>query len=177
MFFAQKKLIIDYDRFLLADYVNETSCIKHQIKECADIHAEYGGFPDSYGYHNTRINQLWVDSTQIDFHDIGSQLGMEVVTVSAIRQPPGCVIPLHRDMFYQISIKYPEDSRLKVRANVHLEDWKMGHFIQYDNNVFTHWAAGDALLWDSDVWHLGANAGFQHKFTLQVSGFLVNDIS
>ena len=48
----------------------------------------------------------------------------------------------------------------------------MGHFIQYDNVVYTHWSAGDTLLWDSEVLHLGANAGMENKYTLQVSGFL-----
>jgi len=178
MYFNKKHLDINYSRFVNDDFnTHEGSCIKHQITECADIHQEYGGFPDSYSYDNTRINQLWYDNTQIDYEDLGKQLGMEVISVSAIRQRPGCVIPLHRDMFYQITSKYPNDTRLKVRANVHLEDWKMGHFIQYGDTVFTHWKAGDALMWDSEVWHLGANAGFQDKFTLQVSGFLLDDNS
>jgi hypothetical protein len=35
-----------------------------------------------------------------------------------------------------------------------------------------NWVQGNGWLWDSDVLHLGANAGMQNKFTLQVSGFL-----
>lgn len=174
MYFNKTHLNINYSRFINADYtVHEGSCIKHQVKECRDIHESYGGFPDSYSYDNTRINQLWYDKTQVDYVDLGGKLGIEIVSVSSIRQRPGCVIPLHRDMFYKITSLYPNDTRLKVRANIHLEDWKMGHFIQYNDKVFTHWKAGDTLIWDSEVYHLGANAGFENKFTLQVSGFLI----
>jgi hypothetical protein len=48
----------------------------------------------------------------------------------------------------------------------------MGQFLQYDNIVDTHWKAGDGHMWDENVLHLGANAGFERKYTLQVSGFL-----
>jgi hypothetical protein len=68
--------------------------------------------------------------------------------------------------------QYPNRKELKVRANVHLEDWKLGHFLQYDDVVHTHWRAGEVLLWDSEILHLGANAGMHNKYTLQISGFL-----
>jgi len=163
----------NYNIFLNADYShNEGSCIKHQVHELTDIHEQFGGFPKSYCYENTKIYQVWWTADQIDFEDIGRQLGMEVITVSSICQPPGGVIPWHRDTFFQINKRYPDRTDLKVRANVHLEDWKMGHFIQYNDTVFHHWTAGDVLLWDSSVLHLGANAGMENKYTLQVSGFL-----
>lgn len=168
------KLDIDYDPILLADYdADESSCIKHQVYELTDIHESFGGFPDSYVFANTRINQVWWNPDQLDFADIGRQLGMEVVTISSIRQRPGCVIPWHRDTFYQISQRHPDRQQLKIRANVFLEDWKIGHMIQYDDSVVTHWKQGEGLIWDSSVLHLGANVGMQNKFTLQISGFLL----
>jgi len=171
-----KKIYLDYDftKILEADYSQHTgSCIKHQVYEIADIHEQYGGFPKSYCLENTLIHQLWWDNKQLDFDTIGQQLGIEVITVSSIQQPPGCVIPLHRDTFYQINKQYPDRKELKVRANIHLEDWKLGHFLQYNNTVHTYWKAGEGLLWDTDILHLGANAGMHNKHTLQVSGFLI----
>ena len=171
-----KKIYLDYDftKILEADYTQHSgSCIKHQVYEVADIHKQYGGFPKSYCLENTLIHQLWWDDIQLDFENIGQQLGMEVITISSIQQPPGCVIPLHRDTFYQINKQYPNRKELKVRANVHLENWKLGHFIQYNDTIHTHWKAGDTLLWDRDVLHLSANAGMNNKHTLQVSGFLL----
>lgn len=173
MILKQVQLTYDFDIFLTADYsTHEGSCIKHQVYELTDIHKQFGGFPDSYCYDNTRINQLWWTNEQIDFYDIGQQLGIEVVTVSSIKQLPGCVIPWHRDTFYQIGQQFPNRLETKVRANIYLENWKMGHFIQYQDNVSTHWKQGQGFLWDSDILHLGANAGMEPKYTLQVSGFL-----
>lgn len=167
-------LNIDYSQLLAAQYEShEGSCVKHQVYELTDIHDQFGGFPKSYVYENTRINQLWWAADQLDFEDIGRQLGIEVVTVSSIRQHPGCVIPWHRDTFFQITQRYPDRKELKVRANIFMEDWKMGHYIQYDDTVVTHWKQGEGLMWDSEVLHLGANAGMQDKFTLQISGFLL----
>jgi hypothetical protein len=170
------KLNYDFSCFLTADYhQHEGSCIKHQIHELTDIHKKFGGFPKSYCFENTKIHQLWWTSDQIDFKEIGRQLGMEIITISSILQPPGCVIPLHRDTFYQITQRYPDRKDLKVRANIYLEDYKIGHFIQYEigngYNTSVDWKAGDGVVWDSEVLHLGANAGMENKYTLQVSGF------
>ena len=171
--FKKSHLNYNFEKILSADYTqHEGSCITHQVYELGDIHKKFGGFPKTYNYQNTIIHQLWWNDTQLDFEDIGQQLGIEVITVSSILQTPGCIIPLHRDTFFKINQLYPDRTEPKIRANIHLEDWKLGHFIQYDNTVYTHWSAGDTLIWDSEVLHLSANAGMQNKFTLQVSGFL-----
>ena len=175
-----KKINLDYnfDIFLNADYsVHEGSCISHQVHELTDIHEEYGGFPDSYENNNTKIRQLWWDNTQVDFDAIGKQLGIEPITISTILQPPGNTIPIHRDTFFQINKRFPNDTRLKVRANIYLEEWKVGHFLQYQEHDkqwhnSTHWNAGDGFIWDSQHLHLSSNAGMKPKYTLQVSGFM-----
>lgn len=174
--FLPVHISFDFTNFLEADYsTHEGSCIKHQTYELTDIHEQYGGFPDSYNIHNTKIHQLWWDKNQIDYNDLGQQLNMEVITVSTIKQPPGCVVPFHRDTFFQISKKYPERKEPKVRANIYLENYKMGQFIQYELDgkfeTSTNWKAGDGFLWDSNILHVSSNAGFQDKYTLQVSGF------
>jgi hypothetical protein len=172
------QLDIDFELFLQADYTQHTgSCTKHQVYELTDIHEKFGGFPDTYCLENTIIHQLWWSRDQIDFEDLGNKLNMEVITISSICQPPGCVIPLHRDTFFRIKEQFPNDSRQLVRANVYLEDYKVGQFIQYideqsNYQTSTNWRQGDGFLWDSEPLHLSANAGMQNKYTLQVSGFL-----
>ena len=175
-----KKIHLDFDfsKFLNADYLIHTgSCIKHQVHELTDIHEQYSGFPKSYCFENTIIHQLWWDNTQIDYDELGEKLGIEVITVSTIMQPPGCTVPLHRDTFFQITQRYPDRKELKVRANVYLEDYKIGQFIQYQEDdrytTSTDWKAGDGFIWDNEVLHLSTNAGMQLKYTLQVSGFLL----
>lgn len=168
----------DFDIFLSADYSAHCgSCIKHQVYELTDVHEQFGGFPKSYCLENTMIHQLWWTDKQIDYKQLGEKLNMEVVTVSTILQPPGCVVPYHRDTFFQISQRYPYRKEPKVRANIYLEDYKLGQFIQYmdDNKIHTSvdWKAGNGFVWDSDILHLSSNAGMQNKYTLQVSGFLL----
>ena len=177
-----KSVKIDYDlsQFLDADYsVHSGSCIAHQVHELTDIHDQFDGFPDSYDEGNTLIRQLWWDESNVDFNKLGSQLGMEIVTISSILQPPGNVIPLHRDTFFQINKRFPDDTRLKVRANVYLQDWSVGEFIQYERDGAwhnsTHWHAGEGWMWDSSHLHVSANAGMQDKYTLQISGFLIEN--
>jgi hypothetical protein len=170
---SQINLNYDFSIFFSKDYENHKgSCIKHQVHELTDIHQKYGGFPKSYCLENTLINQLWWTADEIDYKNIGKQLGLEIITVSTIRQQPGCVIPWHRDTFYQIRQQYPDRKDLKVRANIYLEDWKMGHFVQIDDTIDAHWKQGNGWLWDDSILHLGANAGMNDKFTLQISGFL-----
>lgn len=177
--FKPVHLNFDFTTLINADYTDHaTSCIKHQVHELTDIHEQYGGFPKSYNIHNTKIHQIWWDNTQIDYNELGQQLGMEVITVSTIKQPPGCVVPFHRDTFFQISQRYPDRKEIKVRANIYLEDYKMGQFIQYELDekfeTSTNWRAGDGFLWGSDILHVSSNAGFQDKYTMQVSGFSIN---
>jgi hypothetical protein len=174
MIIKETRLDYDFDVFLNADYsTHENSCITDLMKEFKDMYDDLGGFPDSFCYDNTKFSQLWWSEQQVDYEYIGSQLGIDVITVSTIKQPPGCVIPLHKDTFYRINQKHPERTETKVRANIYLEDWKLGHFIQYNDRVSTHWKKGQGLIWDSDVLHLGANAGISPKYTLQVSGFIL----
>jgi hypothetical protein len=180
-----KSIKIDYDlsKFLepKVDYsIHKGTCLSHQVHELTDIHKEYG-LGDTYDEENTVIQQLWYTDKQIDFKELGKQLGIEIITISSILQPPGNIITLHRDTFYQINKRFPNDERLKVRANIYLEDWKVGHLIQYqdinDNNKWKtsdNWKAGEGYLWSKDVLHLSANAGMKPKFTLQISGFLLN---
>jgi len=171
-------LSTDFEKLLNADYSRHYgSCISYQKREQEDIHNNVGGFPKSYHEDNTRIQQLWFDDGDIDYKELGEKLGMEVITVSTILQPPGNVVTLHRDTFFKIKNLYPEDTRTKVRANIYMQDWAPGHFINYqDKNkewqTSTHWKQGDGFIWDSNHLHLSANAGLVPKFTMQISGFL-----
>lgn len=177
MYFRSVHLDLNFQPLLDADYsVHTGSCIQHQVHELTDIHEQFGAFPKSYCLANTTIHQLWWGPDDIDYQILGQQLGMEVVSVSTIKQPPGCVVPYHRDTFFKINEQYPGRDGVKVRANIYLEDYRLGHFIQYtlasQHHTSTNWQAGDGFIWDSDVLHLSANAGMQDKYTLQVSGFL-----
>ena len=175
------ELGFDFSTFLppKSDYsVHKGSCLSYQRVEQNDLYDTYG---DGYSYHekNTVIQQIWHDVDHPIIKELSEQLNIDAKTSSSILQPPGNVITLHRDTFFKFTKLYPDDKRLKVRANIYLEDWEVGHMIQYkdinDNGKWKTsygWKAGEGFLWSSDVLHLSANAGMKDKFTLQISGFL-----
>ena len=174
--FKQVKLDYDLSKVLAADYFQHTgSCIQHQRKELVDIHDKVGALPDTYVLANTTIHQLWWDEDQVDYQKLGKQLQMEVVSVSSIMQPPGNCIPYHRDMFHKISVKYPDRTELKVRANIFLEDGEIGHLLQFTldgvHEPIANWKDNSGYIFDSDILHLSVNAGMKPKYTLQISGF------
>ena len=89
-------------------------------------------------------------------------------------------------MINQVKLDYNFDAFLNAdysvhegscRANMYLQDWKVGHLIQYQEHDkqwhnSTHWSAGDGYIWDHNHLHLSVNAGMSPKYTLQISGFL-----
>lgn len=173
-------LDFDYSFFLppLADYsVHKGSCISYQREEQNDLYTEYG---DGYSFdeNNTVIQQIWHDVEHPIVKELAKELNIEAKTCSSILQPPGNVVTLHRDTFFKFKKLYPDDTRTKVRANIYLEDWKVGHMIQYqdinDNKKWktsVDWKAGDGFLWSDKVLHLSMNGGMKDKYTLQLSGF------
>lgn len=161
-----KEVSIDYDFNFMYD-VNwnnyEHSCIAYPD----------GNLPKTFTHHNTLCYQKFFNREELDFKNLGDQVGVEAIYISMIKQPPGMVNPLHRDTFYRINKLFPDDPRLKVRANIQLLDWKTGHFLQFNDTVVTHWKANTGHMWDSSVFHLAANAGLEDRFSLQISGFLI----
>jgi hypothetical protein len=167
----------DLSQFLNADYSQHTgSCIAYQPKDMPEIYEPYGGMPETYVLENTTIHQLWWTDEQM-FKTLGEQLGIDVKSISTIKQPCGSCVTRHRDFFFKIKTEYPDDLRTKIRANIYLEDWDPGHYIAYEANGkwhnSTHWKAGEGWMWDSTHEHISANAGLKPKYTLQVSGFLL----
>ena len=176
-----KKIQLDYDfsEILTANYdVHSGTCIAHQAKEIPEVYESIGGHPGSYCLENTTIHQLWWDRNTLDFDNLEDQLGMEIVSVSSIRQDPGNCIPYHRDMFYRVKKEFPDRHNTIVRANIFLEDYKLGHFFQATldgtHQTVPNWNKNEGYMFDDSVYHLSSNAGLQPKYTLQFSGFLLD---
>ena len=146
------------------------SCINHQKTEQKDLHPDHT-MPDSLVLDNTAIHQKFFDRDDVDYEELGKQTNMEVISVSVIKQEPGNIIPKHRDMFHKITTEFPDRKSMKVRANIFLEDWKSGHYLEFDEEPCTHWKANEGYILNNQVIHLSANAGLEDKYPLQVSGF------
>lgn len=160
-------LDFDYSIFLKNKHIEEWSVIPYYNK------IESKKLPESYSEANTKINQIFWNKDVIDFDKLGSMLGIKVFTVATIKQKPGNVLPWHSDNFYKIIEEYPTIDKEKiVRANIFIEDWKIGHILQIEKNVVSNWKKGQGYIWSSGIYHLSGNLGFDNKYTLQVSGLL-----
>lgn len=165
---------VDFKQFLDAEYT-EYETISMQIWNDSNKNSNLtqlrSPLPDTYCWENTKMKQILWDLTDVDVDRLSKQLNMEISSVTSIMQPPGSIIPPHVDSFFQLRKKFP-DRPNPVRALIFIENWKAGHFLQCNDDVYTHWKCGDGLIVDRAQYHLSANAGVEDKYTVQVSGFM-----
>jgi hypothetical protein len=169
-----KETSIDYDMSFIFDFdwedYKDTS-IHNNVKKIPLIHDAYGGLPVTYTGDNTVIYQRFLTREEIDYDTLGDQIGIDVYTVSVIKQKPGNTIPLHIDSFYRLRQQNLEHTGDPVRANIYVEDWKWGHVIQFDKELKSNWKKNTGWIFNEHVLHLSSNCGMEDKHTLQLSGF------
>jgi hypothetical protein len=108
------------------------------------------------------------------FIDYFSKLGWKNIGTSYYRMDTGTILPSHSDLY----TRYIEIFNLKgkeqsiVRAVIFLEDWKSGHYAEYDYKPFVEWRKGDCVYWRYDTPHMAANMGPDPRYTLQITGHL-----
>ena len=70
----------------------------------------------------------------------------------------------------------PEDPDRVMRIMIQLTDWRPGQFWEYGNYHWNRWRAGDTVTFDwQNVPHCTANAGYDIRCTLQITGVRTND--
>ena len=163
---------IEYDMSFIfstnwEDY--QDTSIHYQVRRLQHIHEPYGGLPITYTDNNTLIYQRFLTREEIDYDILGNQVGIDVYTVSVIKQKPGNTIPLHIDRFYKLRQIKPNGE--PVRANIFIEDWKDGHILQFANEIKWNWKKNTGWIFNKHVPHLSGNCGMKDKYTLQLSGF------
>jgi hypothetical protein len=83
-------------------------------------------------------------------------------------QRPGEVWNLHIDKLQKWAPDHPEQV---MRIMIQLTDWQPGQFWQYGNYNYSQWRAGDVTTFDwANIPHCTANAGFDPRATLQLTG-------
>lgn len=106
------------------------------------------------------------------FVNIYEQMGWKNIGTSYYRMSTGTILPTHSDLY----LRYVDLFNLKGqeqrihRAIVFLEDWKPGHYAEYNNIAKVNWRAGDVIEWQYDTPHLAANMGLEPRYTLQITG-------
>jgi hypothetical protein len=83
-------------------------------------------------------------------------------------QQPGEVWNLHLDKLYKWNPDHPDSV---MRIMIQLTAWQPGQFWEYGNYHYNQWRAGDVTTFDwANVPHATANAGFNPRVTLQLTG-------
>ena len=83
-------------------------------------------------------------------------------------QRPGEIWNLHIDKLHKWDPDHPE---MIMRIMIQLTDWQPGQFWEYGNYHYNQWRAGDVTTFDwANVPHATANAGFDPRVTLQLTG-------
>lgn len=88
---------------------------------------------------------------------------------------PGNYLPTHVDKYnFFIKDKNIIDPNKIFRYVVFLEDWSDGHILTVEDKVYTNWKAGDVVGWNGFTPHSAINLGFVDRYTLQVTGALLD---
>jgi hypothetical protein len=102
----------------------------------------------------------------VQFYDI---LGVQQGSVCWLCLEPREMIPVHQDYFYTLKTKKNVRTEDCVRYLIMLEDWQLGHSVQFEDGPITNWKAGDVWCFDSEEKHCASNAGTVNFYSCQVS--------
>ncbi len=97
------------------------------------------------------------------------ELGTTEGTVSWTNLVPGQVLPVHTDEFYKLRTKYNVDIEKCRRYLIFLNDWVLGHSVDFEEKTITRWKCGDVWLFDHRSFHCAANASTVDFITCQVN--------
>jgi hypothetical protein len=108
------------------------------------------------------------------FVDIYRELGWKDIATSYYRMSTGTTLPTHSDLYlrYVDLFKLQGREHRIRRAIVFLEDWRPGHYAEYNSTAKVDWQAGDVVEWCYDAPHMAANMGIEPRYTLQITGHL-----
>ena len=162
----------DQSRTLSVVHESCPSFFNPELYLSQNLYAEFG-----YNEQNSKIWKTTSAKKKITFEweqEICEQLPLDRAIATVTRQDPGQTLPWHQDKFFYLRSLWPDDARPIWRFLVHLEDWKIGHLLQIENEIHTHWLQGDCVVWHPEAMHLAANVGLEPKWTCNVTGFLTD---
>jgi hypothetical protein len=154
------------DEFKNLNYVNESFNDPDSVNQWVN-----------QGYYNRFTGDMCdmrspQPSWNCKFLKIFSAMGWKDIGTSYYRMNTGTILPVHQDLY----VKYIQLYNLKGlehsirRAVLFLEDWKSGHYGEYNGVAFVGWRAGDVIEWTYDLPHSAANLGIEPRYTLQITG-------
>ena len=96
--------------------------------------------------------------------------GLKDVGCCYYRMKTGIILPIHSDAYILYKKKFNCEVDNIYRVLVFLEDWKSGHYLEFDGKPVVSWKAGNYAKWKGEVEHMAANIGIEDRYTLQITG-------
>lgn len=97
------------------------------------------------------------------------------VTINKIM--PGRFIPPHKDKMYKMRT-YLEETNVDMenkelgRVTIFLQDHKVGHWLNIDNQSFDNYSKGDYGFIFPEQLHVVGNLGHEPRYTMQITGLV-----
>jgi hypothetical protein len=127
-------------------------------------------FHKNYSKSNNDLQQAF-DEEIPNFLKFSDALNLYNASISWTSIEPGQTIPVHTDSFYKLRSKYNVDINKCVRYLIFLQNWELGHFVEFDNFELKHWKKGNVYKFDYLAKHCAANASNIRFVTCQVNAF------
>lgn len=142
---------------------------KQPIKE-----SEVQLWRDSGYSHNSFTGAMYGSKNKMPrwTKDIGNNVGLKNCGFTFYKMSTLDIMPPHYDHFETYSRIFDVEKFNVYRAIMFLEDWKPGHYFEYDKNPFTGWKKGDYIMYSHDIEHAASNIGIEPRYTLQITGTL-----
>jgi hypothetical protein len=156
------------DEFKNLDYLNE------EFNDLTNLQYWLGlGFANKFTGDMCDMRQPQ-PSFNKKFLEIYTEMGWKDIGTSYYRMQPGTILPTHQDLYkrYVQLFKLQGRENSIRRAIVYMEDWKSGHYAEFNGRPFAEWLAGDVVEWHYDTPHLAANLGTELRYTLQITGHI-----
>lgn len=129
----------------------------------------------SKGYYHASFSGGMYDSRNpmpdwVDY--IATKIGLSNCGFVFYKMETLDIMPTHVDHFETYERIFGVNRDNTYRALVFMEDWKPGHYLEFNGKAVTNWSAGDYALWHADVPHAASNIGVANRYTLQITGEL-----
>lgn len=127
------------------------------------------GFHENYFSESNYLMQGFGDQLPDSAKKFFEVLNISVGTISWTSIEPAKVIPVHVDAFYKLRVEHSVDIDDCVRYLVFLQDWKLGHMVEFEEQPITKWKKGDVWIFDHLSYHCAANTSNSNFVTCQVN--------
>jgi len=151
------------------DYTKQ-SIQQYEIDEWEKLGYDYIKSFSGSMYDSRNEMPAWV-------HTLGNLFDLNNKTYTFYRMHTLEIMPPHIDHYSTYMKLFGVEYSKVRRVLVMLEDWKPGHYLEVDGTCCTNWIAGDWFMWDSDCPHAASNIGVEDRYTLQITGTILETAS